>query len=1563
MAGVTRRAQAGNDRFHRPSRYSPHPLLTKSGIGKGSGLQHDNELTSKGDRLQMTSSPTDDAVPIATERDGLRHDACNFVVGLGGSTGALEALKHILSRLPPDAGIAYVVVEHVDAGWPGALVDSLASHCRLPVQLASDRTRVERDRVYVGPVASLLTLREGELCVTPRTQGDERGEIDVFLRSLAEDRRERAVGIVLSGPGCDGVSGLRAVRDHDGLTIAQSPETALYDTMPEAAIAAGVVDLILPVEEVPSALMQHTAVTREGRGREAELSTVETTARLPAITDTLLRATGHDFSRYKEGTLVRRVRHRMGMLQLTRVEDYLRLLQQDSGEAERLFKDLLIGVSHFFRDEEAFEALAELVIPRILDASGDDVPVRIWVPGCASGEEAYSLAILVHEQLLGRGSARPVQIFATDIDNEALASARRGRYPADIQQRVPPQRLERYFARDAHGYEVRSSLREMTIFSVHNVVRDPPFSSLDLVSCRNLLIYLKAGLQRRLAPMFHFALRPGGFLFLGPSEGIAGHPDLFQTVDKRHRIFRRNDAVRTPPLDLPHAKHHASWHRAAGPADQKPAAVPLSVRTFERMVLEEFTPPTIAVDDRGEISFVAGRTSRYLQPPPGGLSHNLFDLLRGSLRHEVRGAVEQAARTAKRAVREAVRVDLDTDSCLVRITVRPLPALAPNGPMFAVVLEDVPPFEHAATSSATVPMVDHVEAELRATRAELQAAIEDLEAANEELRSSNEELVSTNEELQSANEELETSREELQSANEELETLNANLQDKAAALSEANDYLQNLLAATQIATVFLDAELRITKYTPAARGVFHLIDTDVGRALQDLAPKVELADLLADCRRVLQSGETIQRQVRTIGGGHWYSASFLPFRRSDAGQIDGVVVTFVDITSLKTTEDALRAREAESSQRASEFDAIFDAMSFPVIVFDAAGKPVRVNRQTREVFGVDGSETDAAGHRQLHAHVPMRALDGRRLEAHEHASARALRGEAVEDLRLVVTDPLRGDRIVETTAIPLRSNGVVVGAVLGWRDVTDKVQAESALLEQQRLLQDIIDGSPSHIFIKDTQGRYVTINSALERAIGLTREQVRGKTDDELPTRDHADSFRVQDRAVLETGEPSQQEQRVVLPGGAERTHLVTKFPLRDSKGQLYGLCGFAADITERKRAEEQRLVLERQVLHAQKLESLGVLAGGVAHDFNNLLQAILGNLDLVSDKVPLGSPTWEGIQRSMQATRRAADLARQMLAFAGKGAYVISHLDLRSVVRDNAELFRATLPKTIELRLHLPEQRACVLADAGQMQQVVLNLITNAAEAVGEEGGTVDLTTGVREFDGAELRHNRTGESVAPGTYAFIEISDTGCGMSAATLDRLFDPFFSTKGAGRGLGLAALMGIARTCHGAVLVDTEPGRGTRMRVAFPACEQEHGDTVAESEHDDDRSEPRRGAVLVVDDEESIRQVCCRIVEHLGHETLSAKDGLDAVDVFRAHHARLACVILDVSMPRLGGVAAMKMMKSIDATVPILLSSGYAEEQFADVAREGDPAGYVSKPYGIQTLSRALDSVLSGRGKA
>ncbi|HEY9421984.1 MAG TPA: CheR family methyltransferase, partial [Thermoanaerobaculia bacterium] len=662
----------------------------------------------------------------------------------------------------------------------------------------------------------------------------------------------------------------------------------------------------------------------------------------------LRRATGHDFRHYKGSTLVRRVRRRMNESRASSVEAYVELLSRDAAEVERLFQDLLIGVTHFFRDPEAFQTLATRIVPRLFEGKDADGTVRVWVPGCATGEEAYSIAILLREHMAGLEAPPQVQVFATDIDAQALNVARQAWYPESIASQVSPERLERFFVQHGNMYQVSREVREMCLFSTHNLISDPPFSRLDLISCRNLLIYLEGELQRKILALCHYALRPGGFLFLGPSETVTGKPELFRTLDKKHRLYHSRDTVR-PPLSFPLIERGRLVYRPAEepPRGRNNARQQEVARVFETVLLENYAPACVVVNELADAVYFSPRTGRYLEPPAGAPSVNVLDMARKGLRLDLRTALHKAASTRVPVTHEDVAFELEGQTQRVNIVVRPMPELGDDPGLFMVVFHDVQPAGEAEPEEGGLSRDDaafrKLEVELRSTKDHLQATLEELESSNEELVSSNEELLSMNEELQSANEELQTSKEELQSVNEELESVNAELRKKVTELNRANSDLQNLFQSTRIATVFVDRELRIKKFTPAATEAFRLIDGDVGRPLGDLAPRFSGVDLAGDSREVLRTLALLERQVRLEDGSAWYLLRVLPYRTVD-DVIDGVVITLLDITELKQAEEALRRSEGRLRR-------LVESGILGVITSDGLGKITEANDAFLESVG------------------------------------------------------------------------------------------------------------------------------------------------------------------------------------------------------------------------------------------------------------------------------------------------------------------------------------------------------------------------------------------------------------------------------------------------------------------------------------------------------------------------------------------------------------------------------------------------------------------------------------
>ena len=835
-----------------------------------------------------------------------------LVVGIGASAGGLEALERFLRRVPPDSGLAYVVVQHLSPEHQSSLADILARAAKLPVKLATEGTRVERDHVYVIPPGAGLAVEGGALRLVPSDSKGVRLLVNVFLTSLAEDQRENAVGVVLSGTGSDGALGIAAVKRHGGRTFAQLPGDARYESMPAAAIATGMVEQVLPAEEIPAALVQLAA---ERRHHPPESARGEAEGLRQAL-EVVGRTTGHDFSRYKRTTILRRFHRRMAATGIATVREYAALLVGNGDETRRLAEDLTINVTSFFRDDVPFRTLEQLVIPALLKRRPDGV--RIWVPACSSGEEAYSLAILFCEQ--GEGLPRPpqLQVFATDIDASALAEARRGQYTSVVERQVSPERLARYFTKRGDSYSVAKRLRDLCIFTEHDLVRDPPFSRMDLVSCRNLLIYLEPALQKRVIELLHYALRPGGYLLLGKAEMIDGRElELFEVVDKAGRVFRRREVDRRPAI-LPAARR-ALPLELAPPSRRGDPDVKSAADRSRSIVLEEYAPPSVVVDARGEVRYYWGtKLSVFLPPRAGAPATNLMHLARRELRVELSAALHNAARHAKPVAYRDVVVEAEGVQRRLNIVVRPLPPTEQDpDALFLIVFEELQaaPSAHGTPLDApTLERYRQLQRDLESTQERLQVTVEELENANEALRTSNEQLQAMNEEMHSANEELQTSQEELQSVNEELNTLNAELSKKVDELELLYGDLQNLFQSTQIATIFLDRQSRIARFTPAATAVFRLADGDVGRPLSDFAARFDAEDVPQEVTRVLETLAPVERTVGLADEKRSFLMRMNPYR-TPSNVIAGVVVSFIDVTKLKETEAALR-RAVEERERA-----------------------------------------------------------------------------------------------------------------------------------------------------------------------------------------------------------------------------------------------------------------------------------------------------------------------------------------------------------------------------------------------------------------------------------------------------------------------------------------------------------------------------------------------------------------------------------------------------------------------------------------------------------------------
>ncbi len=838
------------------------------------------------------------------------------IVGIGASAGGLEALEQFLARVPPGSGMAFVIVQHLDPTRKGIMPELLQRATGMKVIQVKNRTPVREDCVYVIPPNKDMSILHGVLhLLAPASPRGLRLPIDIFLRSLALDQQERSVGVILSGMGSDGTLGLRAIKEKAGVALVQEPATAKFDSMPRSAIDAGLADIVAPAGELPGKIFAY--LQRKPLIVRTELVMEDKTQSALEKVIVLLRDhTGNDFSLYKRNTLYRRIERRMGIHQITKMARYVRYLQENSQELDLLFKELLIGVTNFFRDPAVWEELRTKVIPALLASRSPSHALRAWVPGCSTGEEAYTLAMVFREavEALKPKASFVLQIFATDLDRDAIDKARHGVFPPNITTDVSAERLKRFFTKEDHGYRVRREIREMVIFAPQNIIMDPPFTKLDLLSCRNLLIYLTAEVQKKLMPLFHYSLTPGGLLLLGSAETVGSSTDLFASVSAKARIFKRTETVQRPvQVEFP-----ASFKvgKPFGPESAQPAKPSASLQSLaDQLILRSYAPPTVLTNDKGDIFYISGRTGKYLEPAAGKANWNLFAMAREGLRYELAAAFPKALKQKESVLLHALKVGTDGGTQCVDVSVQRLDEPGPLHGLVIIVFTDVAMAvtTHTSKTPAQHARLTASERELQRVRAEARITHEEMQTSQEEIRSANEELQSTNEELQSTNEELTTSKEEMQSLNEELQTVNAELQAKLQELSSSSNDMKNLLDSTDIAMLFLDRHLNVRRFTHQATKIIKLIPSDVGRPITDLVSNLDDPALDTDAREVLRSLVPMEKPVSTPDG-RWFSVRIMPYRTLD-DRIDGVVITFADITVAKTLEAELREKQAALEQR------------------------------------------------------------------------------------------------------------------------------------------------------------------------------------------------------------------------------------------------------------------------------------------------------------------------------------------------------------------------------------------------------------------------------------------------------------------------------------------------------------------------------------------------------------------------------------------------------------------------------------------------------------------------
>ena len=1078
------------------------------------------------DNLNEALDPAATDETTANARDGARKrrdpNEPAAVVGLGASAGGIAPLQQFFGDMKPDSGLAFVVVMHLSPEHESHLADVLQQKTTMPVMQVTEAVKVKPNHVYVIPPGHQLTFNDSMLDIVPPQQGlGKRVTIDLFFRTLAQAYGQRSVCVILSGTDSDGVIGLKHIRAQGGLTIAQDPNEAEHDSMPVTAISTGMVDWVLPVAQLAPKLLEFVqnenrmklppeipgadepdAKVKEAPGGETVSDETRDPKDEEAIVQVLsdLRAqTGHDFTHYKRATILRRIARRLQVNSLESIPQYVEFIRTHSMETRALLQDLLIGVTHFFRDHEAFAAL-EAHIPQLFAGKKKDDEVRVWVTACATGEEAYSIAMLLCEYCNRLQNPPRVQIFATDIDEQSIADARDGLYPSMIEADVSPERLREFFVRDHGRYRVRKEIREKVLFAAHNVLKDAPFSRCDLISCRNLLIYLNTTAQEQVFDVYHFALRAGGLLFLGGAESQSQGQSLFSPVDAKHRLFVRRstprpvwrlptlplrtggETLRQPrgwrPRPLPALTHSTATDASAAAPNAPQAGQVRREVLFGELhlrLLEEYGPPSVVVNDAHEIVHLSPSAGRYLHFVAGEPTANITKVINSELQVELRTALFRAAQAQESVAGAPKRVHFDSSSEVVTLVVRPMKSSDEASGFFLVLFqkEGEPERVAAAAFAAHETLSREASDEIDSLKQQLSSTVEQYEAANEELKASNEELQAMNEEMRSASEELETSKEELQSVNEELTTVNHELKSNVEELSRTNADLNNLMASSDIGTIFLDRQLRIHRFTPAAQKIFNLIPADMGRPISDITSSLKYQGFVTDAEQVLRDLHTLEREIQ-VADGAWYMTRIAPYRTGE-DRIAGVVATFVDISRRKIAEEEMRESEAK-------FRTLSDTAPALIWFNDEEGNNQYVNRQYLEFTGKTAD--DIGGKRwQLIIHP-----DDREALVAEYNAAKA-----EQRTFYFVTRIRRHDgewRWIESFAQPLfDTNHRYIGHVGVSPDITARKEAEEAVRASEERFRTVADNVPALIWTNDATGNANYFN---RRMYEVQRAQPRG---------------------------------------------------------------------------------------------------------------------------------------------------------------------------------------------------------------------------------------------------------------------------------------------------------------------------------------------------------------------------------------------------------------------------------------------------------------------------------------
>jgi two-component system CheB/CheR fusion protein len=1465
------------------------------------------------------------------------------VVGLGASAGGLEAFSKLLDVLPEDSGMAFILIQHLDPTHESLMVELLRGHTAMKVQQARDRTPIERDHVYVIPPRAYISIREGALHLsTPKERHGARMPFDFFLSSLAGECGKRAICVVLSGTGADGSAALKAVKQNGGFVIAQDPTEAAYDGMPRSAIMTGAVDLVLPLAKIPEALVKHRQyIDPAAARRSAAAPPDQDRDSLAKIIDLLDVQTSHKFGFYKPGTLLRRIERRMALTATKDSDRYLDLLRKDDHERELLAKDLLIHVTSFFRDPQAFELLAESVIPDLVRRQSSDQSIRVWVPACSTGEETYSIAMLFLEEIAAAKRNTKLQVFASDVDADAVGSAREGFYPASIQADITPARLARFFVKDGDGYHVTAALRDAVVFTVQDILADVPFSRIDLISCRNLLIYLQPEVQEKVLSLFHFALREGGVLFLGTAENVGDFADRFKPISDEQRIYRHVGRSQPGEVEFPSAAGEGSRSRWPRLVQQAKTSHRLG-DLFHRLLLESYAPASVLINRKHEGLYYFGPTDRYLHIPAGEASRDVIAMAREELRGKLRAAIQRADRDRASVQVADAQMTRDGETIAVRIEIRRVESDGDD--LLLVSLKDEPKTKKGTTqpsASLEGSRIAELERELEATRIELETAARDLATSREEFKAINEEAMSVNEEFQSTNEELETSKEELQSLNEELTALNSQLHETVQRLRGTSNDLQNILNSSDTATLFLDGKLNIRFFTPPAKSFFSIIESDIGRPLADLARLSDDGDLLADARAVLARSLPLSREIESDKRA-WYMRRILPYRTQD-NRVEGVVITFSDISETKAAESAIEAARAYSA-------GIVDTVRQPLVVLDAELRVISASRSFYRSFSVNPEETVG---RQLGA-VDDRHLD---VPAIRGFLERLRAGETdIEDYEIEIDLPSTGRRSLLMNAQEIRRQPLAERQILvSLEDVTERHRVAAALeaarqqAERANLAKSRFLAAASH----DLRQPLQTI-SLLQ---GILAKKL--KDDDTLRLVAKLDETLGAMSGMLNTLlDINQLEAGIVEPERVDfrvsdmLEQLKTEFAYHtESRGLDWRMVPCSLIVKSDPRLLEQ--MIRNLLSNAVKYTRRGKVLLGCRRRGNKLrievwdtgigipeeqIQAIFEEFHQLDNTA---RERMRGLGLGLSIVQRLADLLGHPIdvhSQSGKGSMFSVEVPIGHLLRDK-------LSGTVQSVAANPAARTgaiLVVEDDPSVREMLdLLLQSEGHRTAAAAEGKAALTLAARGVIRPDVI---VADSNLPGGLNGLQV----VAALRATLHREIPVVILTGD----ISAQTMREIAQ--QGCVQLN-KPVRAeelTRLIQAFLTASHSTAAKPNVQRSMEPTLAPQPLTVFVVEDEGGVRDAMRESLVAAGRPVEVFESGEEFLDVYRPD--RRGCLILDAGLPGMSGLHVLDRLKAAGHGLPVIMITGNADVSMATLAMKAGAMDFIEKPIRYENLLSAID---------